>query len=127
MFLVVSAGEAAVLFEEMSLRVNSGRDIEVGLTELTRDIQVLPDMFPVMFDETAAVPMPLPMVVETGPQDDIRRETAPAVVPLTEEMTLRVSTVGHWSNVDQSSAPMHRSNILPYMRAWMGGPQFVIQ
>ena len=27
-------------------------------------------MFPVMFDETAAVPMSLPVVVETGPQVD---------------------------------------------------------
>ena len=68
----------------------SGRDIGVGVTDLTQDIQVLPDVFPVMFDETAAVPMPLPVVVEPGPQDDIRRETAPAVAPLAEEMTLRV-------------------------------------
>ena len=46
----------------------SGRDIGVGVTDLTQDIQVLPDMFPAMFDETAAVPLPLPVVVETGPQ-----------------------------------------------------------
>ena len=68
--------------------------IEVGVTDLTQDIQVLPDVLPVMFDETAAVPMPLPVVVETGPQVDIRWETAPAVVELAEEMTLRIATVG---------------------------------
>ena len=38
--------------------------------------------------------MPLPMVVETEPQDDIRRETALSVVPLDDEMTLWVATVG---------------------------------
>ena len=42
----------------------SGWDIGVGVTDLTRDIPVLPDVFPVMFDETAAVPMHLPVVVE---------------------------------------------------------------
>ena len=51
------------------------------MTGLTRDIQVLPDVFPVMIDETAAVPMPLHVVVEIEPQDDIRRETALSVVP----------------------------------------------
>ena len=79
--------------EEMPLCVMSGWDIEVEVTELTRDIQVLPDMFLVIFVETAAVPVPLPVVIETGPQEDIRQETAPAVVPLAEEMTLRVATV----------------------------------
>ena len=59
----------------------SGRDRKVGVTDLTQDIRVVPEVFPVMFDETAAVPMPLPVVVETGPQVDIRRETTPAVVP----------------------------------------------
>ena len=51
-------------------RLLSGRDIGVGLTDLTRDIQVLPDVFRVMFDEMAAVTMPLPVVVETAPQVD---------------------------------------------------------
>ena len=58
------------LNEVMSVRVMSRRGMEVGLTGLTRDIQVLPDVFPVMIDETAAVPMPLHVVVETEPQDD---------------------------------------------------------
>ena len=82
----------------------SGRVIEVGVTNITQDIQVLPDVFPVMFDETATVPIPLPVVIETGPQVDIRRETAPAVVPLAEEMTLRVATVG--LNDDVSDCPV---------------------
>ena len=46
----------------------SGRDIGVGVMDLTQDIQVLPDVFPAMFDETTAVPLHLPVVVETGPQ-----------------------------------------------------------
>ena len=73
--LVVSLNEA------ISVHVMSGRGMEVGLTGLTRDIQVLPDVFPVMIDETAAVPMPLDVVVETEPQDDIRRETPLLAVP----------------------------------------------
>ena len=36
-----------------------GRDMEVGITDIDRDIRVLPDVFPV-----------LPVVVETGPQFD---------------------------------------------------------
>ena len=67
----------------------SGRDIEVGITDITQDIRDLPDAFPVLFDETAAVPLSSPVVVETGPQVDI-----PAVVPLVDEMTLCVATVG---------------------------------
>ena len=51
-------------------------------------------MFPVMIDETAAVPMPLHVVVETEPQDGVRRETALSVVPLDDEMTLWVATGG---------------------------------
>ena len=45
----------------------SGRDIGVGITDLTQDIQVLPELFPAMLDEMAAVPLPLPVVVETRP------------------------------------------------------------
>ena len=44
----------------------SGQDIGVGITDLTRDIQVLPDVIPEMLDERAAVRLPLPVVVETG-------------------------------------------------------------
>ena len=38
--------------------------------------------------------MPLPSGAEAVPQFEIRWETAPAVIPLAEEMTLRVATVG---------------------------------
>ena len=31
----------------------SGRDVEVKITDIIRDIRLLPDMFPVMFDESA--------------------------------------------------------------------------
>ena len=68
--------------------------MDVGLTGLTRDIQVVPDVFPVIIDETAAVPMPLHVVVETEPQDDVRRETALSVVSQDDEMTLWIDTVG---------------------------------
>ena len=51
-------------------RLLSGPDIEIGITDLTWDIQILSHVFPVMFDEMAAVPMCLPVVVETGPQVD---------------------------------------------------------
>ena len=61
-----------------------------------------------MFDETAAVPMPLPVVVETGPEVDIRLETAQAVIPLAEEMTLRVATVG--LSDDGSDCPVELLN-----------------
>ena len=36
--------------------------------DINQDIRVLPDVFPAMWDETAVVPLPLPVVVETGPQ-----------------------------------------------------------
>ena len=72
----------------------SKRDIDVGLTDLTLDVHDVPAVFPAVSDGTAAVLMPLPVVVEAVPQVEIRRETAPAVVPLAEEMILRVATVG---------------------------------
>ena len=56
----------------------SGRDMEVGVTDVTQDIQVLPDVFPAIFDETAAVSLSSPVVVDTGPQVDCMRETTPA-------------------------------------------------
>ena len=48
----------------------SGQDMEVGITDIDRDIRVLPDVFPVLSEEMAAMPMSLPVVVETGPQFD---------------------------------------------------------
>ena len=41
----------------------SGRDIGVGVMDLTQDIQVLSNLFPAMLDEMAAVPLPLPLPV----------------------------------------------------------------
>ena len=46
----------------------SRQDMEVGVPDINQDIHVLPDAFPVMFDEKTAMPMSLPVVVETGPQ-----------------------------------------------------------
>ena len=46
-----------------------------------------------MSAEAAAVPMPLPVVAESVSQVVIRKETSPVVVPLAEEMTLRVGMV----------------------------------
>ena len=74
--------------------LSSGRDIEVGLTNLTHDIKVLPDVFPVMSAGAAAVPMPLPAVAEPVPQVVLRREAIPVVVSLAEEMTLCVAMIG---------------------------------
>ena len=82
------------LIEEMSLRVMSGWDIEVGLTELTQDIHVLPDVFAVVSAGEAAVHWPMPAVDESVPQVVLRKEAAPVVVSLAEEMTLCVAMVG---------------------------------
>ena len=82
------------LIEELSLRVMSGRGIEVGLTELTQDIHVLPDVFSVVSAGEAAVPRPLPVVDKLVPQAVLRNEATPVVVPLAEEMFLRVAMVG---------------------------------
>ena len=95
----------------------SGRDIGVGVTDLTQDIQVLPDVFPAMFDETAAVPLSSPVVIDTGPQVDIRRETTPAAVPLVDEMILLVATVG-MSN-DGSDRPAELLNLESGGFLWM--------
>ena len=45
-----------------------GWDMDVGVTDVGRDIHVLPDVFPVVVEETAVMPMALPVAVETGPQ-----------------------------------------------------------
>ena len=74
--------------------LSSGRDIEVRLTDLTHDIQVWLDVFPVVSAGASAVSMPLRAVAEPVPQVVIRKEAAPVVVPLAEDMTLRVAMVG---------------------------------
>ena len=43
-------------------------NVEVDIVYTRRDIQNLLDVFPVMFDKAAAVPMTLPVDVEMGPQ-----------------------------------------------------------
>ena len=43
-----------------------GRDRDVGITDVGRDICVWPDVFPVVVDETAVEPMSLPVFVESG-------------------------------------------------------------
>ena len=45
-----------------------GRDRDVGITDVGRDICVWPDVFPVVVDETAVEPMSLPVFVESGSQ-----------------------------------------------------------
>ena len=74
--------------------ISSGRDIEVGWTGLTHDLQVLLDVFPVVSAGAAAVPIPLLGVAKSVSQVMIRKEAAPVVVPLTEEVPLRVGMVG---------------------------------
>ena len=46
----------------------SGRDIEVGVTDLTQDIHVLPDVFPVVSAGASIVLMPLPAGAEVVSQ-----------------------------------------------------------
>ena len=50
---------------DLHLPVMSGRDIEVGLTEMIQDGHVLPDVFPVVSAGEVAVPWPLPAVEES--------------------------------------------------------------
>ena len=42
--------------------------MDVGVTDVGWDIRVLPDVFPVVTEETAVMPISFPVVVETGPQ-----------------------------------------------------------
>ena len=76
------------LIEEMYLRVMSGRDMEVGLTELSQD--VLPDVFLVVSAEVAAVPCPLPAVDVSVPQAIFEREAGPLVGSLNETIYVHV-------------------------------------
>ena len=65
----------------------SGHVVPDMLSDLTQD--VLPDVFPVVSAGEAAVPWPLPAVDESVPQAIFKKEAAPMVVPLIEEMSLR--------------------------------------
>ena len=66
----------------------SEQDSDVEWMELTQD--VLPDVFPVVSAEVAAVPWPLPAVDLSVPQAIFEREAAPLVVSLSEAMSVRV-------------------------------------
>ena len=46
----------------------SGRESTVRISDVSHDICVEPDAVPAMFDRTAAVPLALPVVVQTRPQ-----------------------------------------------------------
>ena len=64
------------------------QDSDVEWTELSQD--VLPDVFPVVSAEVAAVPWPVPAVDVYVSQAILNREAAPLVVPLIEEMLICV-------------------------------------
>ena len=53
-------------------------------TDVGRDIRVLSDGCPMMFEESATVPLSLPVVVNTETQVDVRWETTSAVVPFVD-------------------------------------------
>ena len=55
--------------------VLTGRDMDVGDTDVGRDIRVLTDVCPMMFDESATEPLSLPVVVNTETQVNIKWET----------------------------------------------------
>ena len=63
--------------------VLTGRDMEVGDTDVDRDIRVLTDVCPMMFDESATGPLSLPVVVNTETQLmlDGRPLRSSAVIP----------------------------------------------
>ena len=80
-FIRETAPSVVLLIEEMLIGVMSGRDTEVGL---------LPDVFPVVSAEVAAVPWPLPAVDVFVPEAIFEREAAPLVVSLKEATSVRV-------------------------------------
>ena len=59
----------------------TGREVEVSDTDVGRDIRVLMDGCPSMFEESATVPLSLPVVVNTETQVDVRWETTSAMFP----------------------------------------------
>ena len=60
------------------------RDMEVGDIDVDRDIRVLTDVCPMMFDESTTVSLSLPVVVNAETQVDVRWETTSAVVPFVD-------------------------------------------
>ena len=64
--------------------VLTGRDMEGGDTDVGRDIRVLTDVCPMMFDEAVTEPLSLPVVVNTETQVDVRWESTLVVVPFVD-------------------------------------------
>ena len=49
-------------------KILPGREMDVEIPDVDRDICVLPDEFPVVVDRTTVEPLSLPVVVQTRPQ-----------------------------------------------------------
>ena len=62
----------------------TGQEVEVSDTDIGRDIRILTDGCPSMFEESATVPLSLPVVVNTETQVDVSWETTSAVVPFAD-------------------------------------------
>ena len=62
----------------------TGRDMEVDDVGIGRDIRILMDVCPMMFDESATVSLSLPVVIDTETQVDVRWASTSAVVPLVD-------------------------------------------
>ena len=73
--------------EEKDLQVEegpdvlSGRDMDMGDPDVTRAIQVLTDVDPMMIDGSDTGPLSLPVVANTETQVDVRWEATLEVVP----------------------------------------------
>ena len=80
----------------------SEQNVGVDVVDIRRDIQNLPDVFPVMFDKMAAVPMTLPVGVKTGPQV----EEDPDVVLTGRDMEVSDMDVGRDIRVLTDVCPM---------------------
>ena len=61
--------------------VLAGQDMERDDTDVIRDTRLLTDVCPMMFDDSATELLPLPVVVNTETQVDVRWESTSAVVP----------------------------------------------
>ena len=85
--VVVETGPQVVRDPDLYL---SERNVEVDIVDTRRDIRNLPDVFLVMFDKPAAVPMTLPVGVEMGSQV----EEDPDVVWTGREMEMGDPDVG---------------------------------
>ena len=88
--------------------------MEVYLSDLTHDQEILSYVCLVVSAGAAAVPMSLPVGAETVSPAVFREEAAPVVVPIAEEGSLRVGMVGLVE--DGSDLPvklLHSEHVLP--------------